>query len=73
MAASKQASIDTHVRNAVRLAPIKLLQFISSLECGRLFLSYSDGRNFDTTTSTSWEFYVMLVGCHTLPATKDLN
>ena len=22
---------------------------------------------------TSWEFYVMLVGCHTLPATKDLN
>ena len=50
MAASKQASIDMHVRNAVRLAPIKLLQFISSLECGRLFLSYSDGKNFDTTT-----------------------
>ena len=52
---------------------IKLPQFISTLEFGRLFLSYSDARIFDTAT---WHFlgiYVTLVGCRTLPATEDLN
>ena len=29
---------------------VKLPQFISTLDRGRLFLSYSDRKNFDTTT-----------------------